>query len=493
METDVILKIDYSVYKQKQKPKYQIKNAVHQGRNHLIVPVIMMVEGVHNGSAGPVFHSIAELGKFPESWNGIPVVIDHPKTEDGTPISANSPEVIDSTTVGRVYNTHVVNTKLVAEAWIDEEKIRQVSPIVLAELLKGELLEVSLGMFNEKEEVTGEWHGESYDTIAINHRPDHLALLPGGTGACSVRDGCGIRTNNKKGGSNLNTMDELFDSIKGLNKEGYVVNMLGANSEEQGYKALVDAVRQKLDAMDSDNSIHFLQEVYEDYIIYEVRLRVGGSRLFKQNYQFEADGTIALQGNPEEVRKKVEYVTMAEGSGSKRTRMLNNNKKEIEIMADEKCTPCIKKKVDALIANAKSGYTEDDRVVLETLSEAMLDKISNPVTVEKVVEKVVEKEVQVNMLSDDEKAALAYGQAQLKANREKLISGILANTEKGIWSEEILKAKDLDDLNRISAMSTRSKKDEPADYSFNGGEPLEVNADSVPKLLPAGVEEKITK
>jgi len=43
-----------------------------------------------------------------------------------------------------------------------------------------------------------------YNEAAKNLRPDHLALLPGGTGACSWDASCGIRanSNNEEGGTN---------------------------------------------------------------------------------------------------------------------------------------------------------------------------------------------------------------------------------------------------------------------------------------------------
>ena len=169
--------------------EYQIQERQHLGKKHLVVPVTMMVEGVHNGSHGPLLHTIAEMGKFPESWNGIPIVVNHPEV-DGMNVSANDPEIIDSHTVGRVYKTHVDGSRLKAEAWLDEEKLGQVCPTTLARVKKKDPIEVSVGVFSDDEDVSGEWNGETYESIARNHRPDHLALLPGGVGACSLADGC---------------------------------------------------------------------------------------------------------------------------------------------------------------------------------------------------------------------------------------------------------------------------------------------------------------
>jgi len=190
---------------QVQANNYEIRMETYMGRKHLIVPVVMMVEGVHCGSAGPLFHSIEELGKYPASWNGIPVSIQHPE-QDGQYISANSPEVLERQTVGQVFNTFVDGNKLKAECWIDIERITAISPEAYSYLQNKRPLEVSIGVFSDDVPQEGDWNGEHYVAIATNHRPDHLALLPGGRGACSWADGAGIRINSKqKGGESLDT------------------------------------------------------------------------------------------------------------------------------------------------------------------------------------------------------------------------------------------------------------------------------------------------
>ena len=184
---------------------YEPRTETYMGKKHLVVPVVMMVEGVHCGSAGPLFHSIEELGKYPASWNGIPVSIQHPE-QDGQYISANSPEVLERQTVGQVFNTRTDGNKLKAECWVDIERIMSISPEAYAYLNSKRPLEVSIGVFTDDIETDGEWNGEHYSAVATNHRPDHLALLPGGTGACSWADGAGIRINSKqKGGESLDT------------------------------------------------------------------------------------------------------------------------------------------------------------------------------------------------------------------------------------------------------------------------------------------------
>ena len=153
------------------------------------------------------------------------------------------------------------------------------------------------------------------------------------------------------------------------------------------------------------------------------------------------------------------------------------------------CKPCIKKKVDALIAHESKRWTEEDREFLEGLEEARLDKMTPIVNevekiVEKEVEKIVEKEVQVNALTDDDKAALAFGKTQLKEQRETVVKGILANT-KDVWTEELLKSKDLEDLKRIRSSI---KKEVVTDYSLLGGQSINVNDSKETPLMPPNIK-----
>ena len=471
----------YATYKKKQDGAYTVRSQEYQGRTHLIVPVVMMVEGVHNGSHGPLLHTIEDLGKFPQSWNGIPVTIDHPEVE-GQNISANAPDVLDARSIGRVFNTRVDGVRLMAEAWLEEERLRQLSSVILAQIQAGESIEVSLGMFTEELQTAGEWNGEQYDAIARNHRPDHLALLPGGRGACSVEDGCGVRANNQKGGNVQ--VEELFKVLKDMNKEGYSVNNLIADAD-QGYRELVDSVRQKLDSMDSESSIHFLSEVYDDYVVYEVRMRMGGSRLFKQGYTYN-NGIVELQGNPLEVRRKVDYIAMAEGSGQKRTRIIINKNEEEQNMADNAvtCTPCVKKKVDALIAHESKKFAETHREWLETLSEDQLDLL-----IPTIIEKEVTKEV--NVLTATQKAALTYGEKLLKERREDMVKGIQSNT-KDIWTDADL--VDMDEIKLEKVFNSVKKgKEVVHDYSFVGSN-FQTNGSEEEPLPPTGIKFKtVTK
>lgn len=162
---------------------------VHNGADHVVIPVVMIVEGVLNNS----LLLREEFGRFVEGWNGRPVPVYHPE-ENGQPISANRPDVVDKSVIGYIYNARVDGDKLVGEIWADPAKAERVGRSeMLAALEAGAMMEVSTGYFSALEDTRGDHNGKPYLNIARNIVPDHLALLPTQEGACSLNDGCGTR------------------------------------------------------------------------------------------------------------------------------------------------------------------------------------------------------------------------------------------------------------------------------------------------------------
>lgn len=187
-----------------------IRHEVFEGRDQLVVPVVMIVEGVLNGALVPE----AEFARYPEAWNGRPVPVLHPE-RDGVPVSANSPDVIERNTIGRLFNAYADNGKLKGEAWLDTDKAHRLGHGQLLDALEaGEIVEVSTGYFADSEPKVGDHGGRAYQEIHRNIRPDHLALLPGEEGACSVADGCGTRVNRK--GFVMQTKEALDTLAKAL-------------------------------------------------------------------------------------------------------------------------------------------------------------------------------------------------------------------------------------------------------------------------------------
>src|SRR5690606_20175922 len=63
--------------------------------------------------------------------------------------------------------------------------------------------------------VVGELNGKPYTAKQVNLRPDHVALLPGEVGACSIADGCGAPRINSQAGA-MSKASELLDSVRAL-------------------------------------------------------------------------------------------------------------------------------------------------------------------------------------------------------------------------------------------------------------------------------------
>jgi hypothetical protein len=191
----------------------QIKRKTFNNSPHLVLPVVMLTEGVHNGSDGPLYYPPDELLNSAHLWDGKPVLVNHP-TNGGMPISANNPRVWEGQVLGQVWNSRFDGKKLVAEIWLHEERTRKIAPELLKLISLGANIDVSTGLFTNDERTPGIWNGEKYTAVARRHVPDHLAILPTSRGACSWADGCGIRSN---------SMDDMYRNINRA-YESYVRN-----------------------------------------------------------------------------------------------------------------------------------------------------------------------------------------------------------------------------------------------------------------------------
>jgi hypothetical protein len=165
-----------------------------EGRDFLVVPMVILTEGVHRGSDGPLYYPKEELAKTPAVWNHKPIVVYHPEM-NGVGISACDPVVITNRKVGVMMNTKFENGRLKSEAWIEAPRANLVDPRIMAAIETNQMMEVSTGVFVDHDPTEGTWGAEEYQAIARNYRPDHLALLPDQIGACSIKDGAGLLRN----------------------------------------------------------------------------------------------------------------------------------------------------------------------------------------------------------------------------------------------------------------------------------------------------------
>lgn len=476
---------------------------------YLIAPVTMMVEGVHSGSRGSLLHTAAEFGKVPAAYNGIPITIHHPQLPTGQYISANSPTVLQSWAVGKVFNAKLVKKKLKAEAWVEKTKCANLSPETLQALETGAMLEVSLGVFSDEEETPGEYNGENYTAIARNHKPDHLALLPGDVGACSIKDGCGIRVNKQFIKTDENV--EVHEALNVMKENGYQVAIIQVNSE-MGLEQKLDTLRELVRSLNSPRiegvptpDWHYLKEAYDNYVIYEKEINSNGSynsAYFKRNYQFNvATGKVEFTSDPVEVIRTVEYKPAPKQpiiEGLVRTKF-NTNKKEEKDMS-EPCTPCVKQRVDQLIQANK--FCEDDRTYLETLSPERLDGflgVKPAPQVNSQTEPKLTKEDALNalrgtltpqdfmsLLPSETQEQLQIGLSTYQNRKKAMVDEIIANSVKDSWTEAELNGMKFETIQKIHA-NCRKPSTNPSDdfmsmFGVNGTIQNNSNIEDVPTL-----------
>lgn len=167
-------------------------NRVSQyGRDFLVVPMVIIVPGVLNGSKGPLYYPDEEVSRYPELWDHKPITIGHQDTRDL--------EVMNRSYVGFLYNTRY-DKKLISDGWFDVLRTATLSPTIYNNLTQGIPFELSTGLSVDVVEVQneGEYAGKIYKGVAKNYRPDHLAVLVDAVGACSIKDGCGVLVNELK-------------------------------------------------------------------------------------------------------------------------------------------------------------------------------------------------------------------------------------------------------------------------------------------------------
>lgn len=335
------------------------RNAKLEGRDHVVVPAAMMTEGVWAGSGGPLLYRNEQLKKRPEVWNNKPLVIYHP-TLNGRPVSACDPEVLDTQKIGVILNTRF-DDKLRTECWVDIEKAKTVpeGQRILDSIAKGEMMEISTGVFVDNDEKPGKWaDGKEYVGEASNLGPDHLALLPDKTGACSIQDGAGFLRVNESFENLRKDPEKVRDLFKqgvvnALVTLGYQLNEMSASTKYQ----LIAAKLRETFGKPGIDWYGWVEDVMDTFFVYYT-----GGKLYKLEYT-ATDTAVTFVGEPEEVVRVTEYRTP------------NGKYVGNESPTQENHVMDRKSRVDQIIANNVDGFDEGDRGFLTKMSNAKFDKM----------------------------------------------------------------------------------------------------------------------
>ena len=470
----------------------------HNGKEYLVVSATLLVEGVHCGSAGCFQYPTDVLQNTVNLWNGTPVIYDHPKDESGQYIVCDDPRVANQDILGAVYNPRFENNSLKADVWFESTQLQQADPRLYQRVLNGELIELSTGMRRIfVDDSPGNWNGEQYEATMQDYAADHLAIMPpGAVGACSIEDGCGV---GNKEGKEVIKMDEqgteakpsLLERISKLfNKEDGKVHY----NQEMDLTEQMRMVMEKLDSMDTDFRIHYLENMYDDFLIFRVENRSENkSTYYKAGYSI--NGNEVVIGDPVEVQKKVEFIETSNqtednqlaGNEVKLTGETNVQGGEVDM---SKCDL-----VQGLIDNEKTYWKEEHRDVLNNFSEEHLKSLQPEQ--ESVPEEAQPAESgaeeQANQTANQEadptvesflnsappqvRELLSNSLKTYEKRRGELISEI-SNAAGCNYTQEELTSKSLEDLENISGLIRSARPQESTFGNYVGNAGVQVmNAD----------------
>ena len=367
------------------------------GKSYLTGSVVMAKEMVMNGLMYPK----EELKRAVPGWNGRPVTVGHPKSDDGAFITANDPKVLDETQIGFIFDAYYRDTdnKLTANVWLDASKLDKF-PDVREAIANEKMLEVSTGLFLDLVTEEGVHNGKKYKGKAVNHLPDHLALLPNEVGACSVADGAGFPRVNV---------------------------MLGTN--EVTFRERSRLIRQALQARFT-SGYFYIEEIFDASVV--VYKEPAG--LFAYDYTLDKEtGTLTL-GEGVEVFQKIEYPPIST-LGANMDEVKNvGDKPAAEPEAAGNAAP--EKPAEDAVADTPAGTPEVNKgkpVVPEATPEATTPEVN---------------------------AEQAEALALLAASKQEAIAKIMANSEAG-FTEDELKVMPYAQLKKIAALAgpTQAKVD----------------------------------
>lgn len=410
----------------------QFRTENRAGTDYRVYPVVMLVEGVHHGvGSDPVYYPPSVLEESAPHWNNMPVTIGHPVNELGDHILCNTDGTIrQQWEVGTLHNVHFSDNKLKGEVWLQTSVITERSPQLLSFLDNGGNLDVSTGLLAASDGVEGNWNEEQYSGTITDIVPDHIALLPNQTGACSWDDGCGIR----------------FNKAEEIKKRLIIFSSDNLMKRVDKIHSFVDSLDERDAANEMYIKLHYVRAVYDDYFIYKQTDRTNNTEmLLKQMYSIGANEEIVPQGEPIPVVEEIKYKPLSTEVNA------NKNKGDIK-MANKTEKGCCPKKVLALIANENNAFVEADQEWLESLTEDQLDKLINTKEVQEP-----EKVDDITLSSFLESAppeirnVLNSGLRELDTKRTGLIERIMA-CETNTFTEETLKAMDQITLESVASL-----------------------------------------
>lgn len=462
-----------------------------EGIEYRVVPAVILVEGVHVGMDRiRRYYPAAMLEATAAVWQDIPIILRHPQPS-GTSLAplGRDPAVISAQGVGRVYTGKGEDGKQTAEAWLNMARLAVLHAATAAKIEAGEPVELSAGIYpiSNQAPAGATWNGEQYDRVVTDLWPDHLALLPDQIGACSIKDGCGVRWNQR--GGDMAAGDGV--------EEGWARRLWRMASDAQAWlrdpnmdqdtrrQRLRDAVTKAIPAGEEA----MVEAVYDDKVIcrrWTAKNVTTPSALWQYPYTETEDGQIAVDmAAGQEVQEQVTYVPVARqpAEGATAAPALNaasctcsgcggcGSKKQTQAAADGAAhrsgdrNMAIKEAVTRLLHRAKAGLGEVDRAWLESIPEEHLARIEMLMTPTPTAS--MDLPALLQAAAPEVKAAIETALAAEKARHTELAEQVSLACNRRVAAAD-LAALSRDELSRIS-IAVGSGSTSKHDYSGAAG------------------------
>lgn len=469
-----------------------IRTAKFDGRDYLVVPVVALVEGVMHAvnAPNPELVLASEFEKVPDSWNGRPVLWDHPEL-NGIRVSASDPMVLEKMAFGQIFYSKVEDKSLKMEAWLDLAKAEKIpeAMAVVARVRASEAVEVSVGAFVDLDNRVGEFKGKKYNGAWKNIVPDHLALLPeGATGACSIEMGCGapraaaegdkmtilqkFRAALEKftdhippvGDSDVRSLldQKLFATEPGFlgvvevfSETSQVVYAVAPNGLEQHFRRSFEIVEGSPELKDDAEEVH-LQTRYEPKSL--------AGKITEKDGRFchmTPDGKEMCHDTMGEAEKMISsYKTASGGCGCA------GGKKKEDAPASQEEQMKIEDRIKALIESKKTCFTAASAEVLAKLPESEIKALEDHVAAEIAKEKAAappptpaKQLTQEEMLAQmPEVAEIVSQHKAAQANKKKEAIAFIAASaaHKDVYTTAELEAMSVESLEKLGKMVAAS-------------------------------------
>lgn len=488
-----------------------IRTETFGGKEYTVVPVVAIVEGVLHGAnaATPEFAPAAAFGQFPMGWNGRPVVMNHP-TISGVFVSAGLPNVMEDFAMGYMFATHLDGDKLKTEAWIDNAKVQEAGgemQSTLDRILKGEMVEVSVGAWIEVTPTVGTFKGKKYNGEWSVVVPDHLAFLSEGVpGACSNKDGCGVPRLNQAheadAPADVNTSFVVYSAAttstevpeagdagetpccdacangngepcaaKAKNLSAEQEAVLRAERHSQIFEHLsVNAIDPSIVVSDATKLVRQALVEYLNVPSYDMDIMAmttevvvyyvwGSNWKFQQiNYSVASDGSVTLTGDP----VPVDLLTRIQPRQTSTTG-LNMNERNTNMPGENGQN-------QGTGSTAAGGNAAPETPVVVNANTAELPSPAKVATFSELLEAA----------SPQDQAAWKYGMKAYQARHAELVKGVSA-LKSNPYSDEELKAFTVEQLEKIAQLANVQTFNGVA---IPGGEEVQVNAAPKQKFAP---------